>query len=69
LGQRGTVAHPLDSGALSLVGNALAGERTRGGAATLLRVAMDGHAALWILFGCGTGEEEEGQEKKAERKE
>jgi hypothetical protein len=24
---------------------------------------------LWILFGCGTREEEEGQEKKAERRE
>jgi hypothetical protein len=34
-GPKGTVAKPLDGGTLSLAGNALAGEGTRGGAATL----------------------------------
>jgi hypothetical protein len=42
---KGTVAKPLDGGALTLVGNAHAGEGTHGGADTL-----SGHtAALWIL--------------------
>jgi hypothetical protein len=42
---KGTIAKPLDGGALTLAGNTYAGEGTRGGAATL-----SGHtAALWIL--------------------
>jgi hypothetical protein len=33
VGPKGTAVHPLDGGALSRVGNALTGERARGGAA------------------------------------
>jgi hypothetical protein len=32
VGPKGTAVHPLDGGALSRVGNALTGERARGGA-------------------------------------
>jgi hypothetical protein len=43
-----TVAKPLDSGALSLVGNAHAGEGARGGALTFLL------RSLWVAnFTCG----------------
>jgi hypothetical protein len=42
LGAKGTVVNPLDGGALSLAGNALAGEGTRAGTATSLWAAMDG---------------------------
>jgi hypothetical protein len=47
LGQKGTVAHPLDDNALSLVGNALAGERTRGGATTTFLFWLSWQT-LWI---------------------
>jgi hypothetical protein len=53
VGPKGTVVHPLDGGALSRVGNALTGERTRGGAAAyLLHAAMCGAALASLLLRC-----------------
>jgi hypothetical protein len=44
---KGTAVKPLDGGALSLVGNALAGERTLGGATTHLS-GCRGCFSIWI---------------------
>jgi hypothetical protein len=44
---KGTTVKPLDGGALSLVGNARAGERTPGGAATHLS-GRHGRFSIWI---------------------
>jgi hypothetical protein len=44
---KGTAVKPLDGGALSLVGNALAGERTPCGAATHLS-GRHGRLSIWI---------------------
>jgi hypothetical protein len=53
VGPKGTVVHPLDGGALSSVGNALTGERTRGSAAAyLLHAAMGGVALASLLLRC-----------------
>jgi hypothetical protein len=47
VGPKSTAVHPLDGGALSREGNALTGERTRGGAAAyLLHAAMGGASLL-----------------------
>jgi hypothetical protein len=49
---RGVVARPLDDGALSLAGNAHAGEGSSGGATTLLCAAVSGAALSGSHF-CG----------------
>jgi hypothetical protein len=59
---KGTAVKPLDSGALSLVGNALAGERTPGGAATHLS-GRHGRLSIWILHVRVLGKRGEVREK------
>jgi hypothetical protein len=62
-GPKGTVAKPLDGGALSLAGNALAGEGTRGGAATL----SGRHGRSSGSCGCRAREEGKGKEQKEKK--
>jgi hypothetical protein len=59
VGPKGTISHPLDGGALSLVGNALAGERTRGGGTAFFSVPP------WVasLWSSRFGAREEGKEE------
>jgi hypothetical protein len=59
VGPKGTVAHPPDGAALSLVGNTLTGERTHGAAATFFSVPP---WAVQLSGSRGCGAREEGRE-------
>jgi hypothetical protein len=65
-GGKGTTVKPLDGGALSLVGNVLAGEGTPGGAATHLS-GLHGRLYLDLTY-VGAREEGERQGKREGRK-